>query len=90
MVSYSAINFVPNSFNSYFLQNLLRDQLGFGGFTISDYDDIDRVSTMSLPRTLMNISETSAYAMLMNAGVDMIMIDGKDTIFDHHLSVILK
>lgn len=40
MVSYSAINFIPNSFNSYFLQGLLRDDLGFGGFTISDYDEL--------------------------------------------------
>lgn len=38
MVSYSAINYVPNSYNSYFLSSLLKDDIGFKGFTISDYD----------------------------------------------------
>ena len=56
MVSYSAINFVPNSYNSYFLQGLLRDDLGFKGFTISDYDEVERTETMQLPRTMMNVS----------------------------------
>lgn len=56
MVSYSAINFVPNSYNSYFLQGVLRDDLGFRGFTISDYDEVERTETMQLPRTMMNVS----------------------------------
>ena len=51
MISYSSINLSPNAYNSYFLQGLLRDELGFGGFTISDYDDIERIYSMSLPRT---------------------------------------
>ena len=42
MVSYSAINFLPNSYNSAFLSGMLRDDLQFGGFTISDYDDVIR------------------------------------------------
>jgi len=42
MVSYSGINYIPNSFNSMFLSNTLRDDVNFRGFTISDYDDVVR------------------------------------------------
>ena len=42
MCSYSAINYVPNSFNSAFLTGLLRNDIKFAGFTISDYDDVTR------------------------------------------------
>lgn len=38
MASYSGINEVRNSLNSYYLQGLLREDLGFNGFVISDYD----------------------------------------------------
>lgn len=56
MVSYSSINFVPNSLNSGFLMGVLRGEEGFGGFTISDYDDIERASKMMLPRTFINVT----------------------------------
>lgn len=56
MISYSSINFVPNSFNSMFMMGVLREEEGFGGFTISDYDDIIRAEKMSLPRTFINLT----------------------------------
>ena len=74
MISYSSINFVPNSFNSMFMMGVLREEEGFGGFTISDYDDIIRAERMSLPRTFINLTESDAYSVMMNAGVDMFMI----------------
>ena len=79
MVSYSAINSVPMSFNSFFLMNTLRDEIGFKGFTISDYDDITRSDTMQLPRTFMNVTEERAYALMISAGTDMIMLSGGHT-----------
>lgn len=91
MVSYSAINFVPNSFNSYFLQGLLRDDLGFGGFTISDYDDVSRAEYMQLPRTMMNLtSESNGIIMLVNAGVDMLMLSGTNILLQKQVERILK
>jgi len=42
MVSYSGINYVPNSYNSMFLSKTLRDDVKFRGFTISDYNDVVR------------------------------------------------
>lgn len=75
MISYSAINFVPNSYSSYFLKYLLREELGFRGFTISDYDEVARTETMNLPRTMMNMTKDSrGMALMINAGVDMIML----------------
>ena len=43
MASYSGINDIPMSINSYYLQNLLREELKFGGFVISDYDVLSKV-----------------------------------------------
>ena len=76
MCSYSAINYVPNSYNSAFLTGLLRSDIKFGGFTISDYDDVLRSEGMTLPRTFMNMTEDRGYALMMNAGIDMIMLSG--------------
>lgn len=40
MASYSAINDIPMSINGYYLQSLLRTDMGFDGFVISDYDTV--------------------------------------------------
>jgi beta-glucosidase-like glycosyl hydrolase len=57
MISYSAVNWIPNSINSQYLLGLLRDDIGFRGFTISDYDDLDRMFNTLMPRTFMNFTE---------------------------------
>ena len=90
MVSYSAINFVPNSYNSAYLQGILRNDLNFGGFTISDYDELMRLETMALPRTFMNVSEDRGYAMLINSGVDMIMLSADKSLFESQLNRVIK
>lgn len=51
MASYSAINFVPLSTGSY-LNSILRNQLGFDGFVISDYNEVDKVAGQYLPTSL--------------------------------------
>ena len=40
MASYSGTNDIRNSINSYYLQSLLREDLGFDGFVISNYDEL--------------------------------------------------
>ena len=82
MISFSAINNIPSSYNSLFLLGLLRDDLEFRGFTISDYDDIKLTERMLLPRTFMNVSEERGYALMVNAGTDMIMISGYHNEFE--------
>jgi beta-glucosidase len=47
MASYSAINDIPMSLNNYYLQNLLKEDLGFGGFVISDYNQASNSINLS-------------------------------------------
>lgn len=56
MASYSSINWIPSAINSQYLIGLLRDDLKFNGFTISDYNDIELMNTLLLPRTFMNFT----------------------------------
>ena len=78
MISYSGINWIPNSINSHYILNLLREDVGFRGFTISDYDDLERINNRLMPRTFMNFTdEEQAFSTMVNAGVDMFMISKK-------------
>ena len=89
MVSYSAINYVPNSYNSAFLLGLLRNGMSFGGFTISDYDGVYKTEDEFLPRTFMNVSDRG-YPLMVNAGVDMIMISAEKSFLDNRLEAFIK
>lgn len=81
MVSYSAVNFIPNAVNSLFLLNTLREDIGFNGFTISDYDDLDLMYNSLMPRTFMNFTaEEDAFAAMVNSGVDMFMVSKKASV----------
>jgi beta-glucosidase-like glycosyl hydrolase len=79
MISYSSINWVPSSINSHFLLSVLREDIGFNGFTISDFDDLELATdNLLMPRTFMNFTaEEDAYAAMVNAGVDMFMLSKK-------------
>jgi beta-glucosidase len=78
MAGYNAINWIPNSINSHYLMGLLREDLNFNGFTISDYNDVQAHTEMLLPRTFMNFTqEEDAYAAMVNGGVDMFMVQHK-------------
>jgi beta-glucosidase len=57
MVSYSAINDIPMSLNSYYLQNLLRTDLGFGGFVISDYNQVGKVLLILRSHNLDSVAD---------------------------------
>ena len=57
MSSYSAINWIPNAINSEYLLGKLREDAKFNGFVISDYDDLQFMNEMLMPRTFMNFTE---------------------------------
>lgn len=62
------------------LLNTLREDIGFNGFTITDYDDVEAINNMLMPRTFMNFTaEEDGYATMINAGVDMFMLSKKAT-----------
>jgi beta-glucosidase len=67
MPSYSSWNGVKCSGNEYLLTRVLKQELGFEGFLISDYNAIDQIT-----RDYM-----AAIAISINAGMDMAMVPTK-------------
>lgn len=67
MVSYSSWNGKKMHGNKYLLTDVLKDELGFNGFLISDYNAIDQ-----LPGDYK-----SQIAQSINAGLDMIMVPSR-------------
>lgn len=67
MASYSLVNGVRNHANKSLLTDVLKTELGFDGFVISDYLAIRQVDTTDFPKSV---------AACVNAGVDMAMEPG--------------
>ena len=76
MPAFHAFNGVPCSANPYLLRTLLRDELGFKGFTISDYNAVGELSEIGHSVTAGDV-ETAAAAM--NAGMNQEMMFGAYT-----------
>jgi beta-glucosidase len=75
MVSSSSINGVPATASSFLQTTLLRQRLGFGGVTISDYKDVQALSTVYHVASDL----AGAIALAVNAGLDMAMwVDAPD------------
>ncbi len=68
MASFSDLNGVPATGNSFLMRQVLRDEWGFDGFVISDWDSIHQLSVHGLTEG----DRQSAYEAAM-AGVDMEM-----------------
>lgn len=76
MVSYSSINWLPNAISPS-IGTLLRQKLGFDGFVISDYDEMQRIIDQQLPTNFNIMNGTwDSVTTMMNAGIDMFMIPG--------------
>jgi beta-glucosidase len=69
MAAHHDINGVPCHANKHLLQDVLRDQMGFNGFVVTDWLDVSRL------HTLHKIAETreDANHLAVNAGIDMNM-----------------
>jgi beta-glucosidase len=64
LISYSSINGAQMTSNSHWLTDVLKTELGFRGFLLTDWD-----ATLNLPG-----DTTAQAAAAVNAGVDMIML----------------
>ncbi len=64
MASYSSINGVKMHGSKYWLTDVLKNELGFKGFIISDYAAVDQI----------NSDYTIAVQNSINAGMDMVMV----------------
>jgi beta-glucosidase len=72
--------------NTWLLKDILRDELGFDGFIVSDNNDVARLGTMHF------IAETRAKSALLGlkAGVDMDLVIGKNEKFAAYHTNVLK
>ena len=70
MVNSGSVNGVPVHASPYMLQEVAREQLGFDGVILSDWEDI--LKLVSVHKVAKDFKE--AVAMSINAGVDMYMV----------------
>lgn len=70
MVNSALINGVPTHINKHLLTDILKNELGFTGFVVSDWQDIENVYR----RDKITSSLKEAIALAINAGIDMSMI----------------
>ncbi len=69
MLSSAAINGIPSHADEYLLSDLLKGEMGFRGFTISDWEDVSNlVKTHQVAAT-----QKEAVRLAVNAGLDMCM-----------------
>src|SRR5258708_15871591 len=75
MVSSSSINGVPATASSFLQTTVLRQRLGFGGVTISDFKDVQAIAMVYHVAPDL----AGAIAAAVNAGLDMAMwVDAPD------------
>src|SRR5438034_5189239 len=70
MVNSAEINGVPGHINHHLLTDILRDELGFKGFVVSDWEDIKKLVTI----WRVAATEKEATRMSVMAGIDMSMV----------------
>jgi beta-glucosidase len=70
MVNSAEVNGVPGHANGYLLKTVLRDELGFQGVVVSDWQDIERLVTAHH----IAATEKEATRIAILAGIDMSMV----------------
>jgi len=67
MISYSSWNGVKDHGNQFLITSLLKNELGFSGFVVSDFNGIDQIDGQS-GFTAAEVTQA------INAGIDMVMV----------------
>ena len=70
MVNSAEVNGVPGHINKYLLTDVLKDEMKFDGFIVSDWQDIQKLVT----QWKVAKDEKEATMMAINAGIDMSMV----------------
>src|SRR5277367_6006379 len=70
MVNSAEVNGIPGHVNGYLLKTVLRDELGFEGVVVSDWQDIERLVTAHH----IVATEKEATRLAILAGIDMSMV----------------
>lgn len=69
MISSNAVNGIPCHINSYYINDILKGELGFKGVVISDFSDVEFLVEAHLSAK----DKREATKMAVNAGLDIIM-----------------
>ncbi len=85
MVNSAEINGVPGHVNHHILTDILRGELGFKGFVVSDWEDIKKLVTI----WHVAATEKEATRLAVMAGIDMSMVP-LDYSFADHLIALVK
>ena len=85
MINSGEINGIPGHVNRQILTDILRTELGFKGFVVSDWEDIKKLVTM----WRIAANEKEATRMSVMAGIDMSMVP-LDYSFADHLIALVK
>ena len=78
MINSSEINGVPVHSSDYYLDDMLRNELGFDGFVVSDWADIENLYT----REMVAKDRYEAVKMAVMAGIDMSMVPYDYSFYD--------
>jgi beta-glucosidase len=85
MINSAEINGIPGHVNHHILTDILRTELGFKGFVVSDWEDIKKLVTV----WHVAPNEKEATRMAVMAGIDMSMVP-LDYSFADHLIALVK
>ncbi len=69
MPAHNEVNGIPCHANGFYMQQLIRNQWGFGGFFISDWNDVKGLNKVHR----IVATDKDAYTIAVNAGLDMNM-----------------
>jgi beta-glucosidase len=84
MINSGEINGVPGHINRHVLTGILRDELGFNGFVVSDWEDIKKL--VGIWRIAATEKEATRLAVM--AGIDMSMVPNDYSFADYLLELV--
>ncbi len=84
MINSGEVNGIPVHASPYFLRTILREELGFEGLAVSDWEDIKRLHS----RHKIASSPKEAVKLAVNAGVDMSMIPLDYSFYDYLVELV--
>ena len=84
MVNSGEVDGIPGHANYHYLTTILRNEMGFKGFTVSDWEDIKRLYT----RDKLAANEKEAVKIAVMAGIDMSMVPLDFSFYDLLLELV--
>ncbi len=84
MVNSAEINGIPGHINKYLLTDVLKNEMKFDGFIVSDWEDIKKLVT----QWKVAKDEKEATMMAINAGIDMSMVPYSYSFSDNLIALV--